>query len=58
VIVKRARHEWPLLWLVPERLMRPVIHPSAARVRRALLRALVITVAAAAVLVLVFVGSV
>jgi hypothetical protein len=38
LIVARARRSWPLLSLVPRSWIRPVVQPTATRLRRALAR--------------------
>jgi hypothetical protein len=39
VLLAQARHDWPALKLVPRNVIRPVLLPTAERLRRSLTRA-------------------
>ena len=50
-IIARARRRWPLLWLVPDSVIRPLVMPSARTIRRELAHTALTRVAPAGALV-------
>lgn len=56
VLLAGARRRWPLLSLVPARWLRPLLMPTAARMRNLVARSLLLVALPATASIVLFVG--